>query len=287
MPEFIDAHGIAIVYDVHPAVDEPRGVVQLCHGYGEHAGRYERLIADFTAHGLIVYADDHRGHGRTGMRQHGGDSSQLGRLGPGGVPAAVDAIWQFTQIIRAENPALPLVLLGHSWGSFVAQMLLNRHPDAYDLVVLSGSVYRQLGSGNLGDLNERWNGPGATGMEWLSTDDEVVKAFIADPLCTVVPMGKTFGLYGQLQMLGKPRRKLRDAAGHDVPILLLVGRDDPVGGPRSVHRLAEAYRTRSGLTDVTTYVYPDVRHEIFNEVGQEKVRADLLAWLDARLPARV
>jgi alpha-beta hydrolase superfamily lysophospholipase len=287
MPEFIDAHGIAIVYDVYPATGEPRGVVQLCHGYGEHAGRYERLIADLTAHGLVVYADDHRGHGRTGMRQHGGDSSQLGRLGPGGVPAAVDAIWRFTEIIRAENPALPLVLLGHSWGSFVAQMLLNRHPDAYDLVVLSGSVYRQLGSGNLGDLNEQWNGPGATGMEWLSTDDEVVKAFIADPLCTVVPMGKTFGLYGQLQMLGKPRRKLREAAGHDVPILLLVGRDDPVGGPRSVHRLAEAYRTRSGLTDVTTYVYPDVRHEIFNEVGQEKVRADLLAWLDARLPARV
>ena len=50
--------------------------------------------------------------------------------------------------------------------------------------------------------------------------------------------------------------------------------------------LADAYRTRSGLTDVTTYVYPDMRHEIFNEVGQEKVRADLLAWLDARFPAR-
>ncbi len=80
---------------------------------------------------------------------------------------------------------------------------------------------------------------------------------------------------------------MKEAAGHDVPILLMVGRDDPVGGPRSVHRLADAYRTRSGLTDVTTYVYPDMRHEIFNEVGQEKVRADLLAWLDARFPSRV
>ena len=287
MPEFTDAHGIAIVYDIHPAGGEPRGVVQLCHGYGEHAGRYERLIADLTSHGLTVYADDHLGHGRTGMRQHGDDLSQLGKLGPGGVPAAVDALGRMTEIIRSENPGLPLVLLGHSWGSFMAQMLLNRHPDAYDLVVLSGTVYRQLGSGNLGDLNERWNAPGANGMEWLSADDEVVRAFIADPLCTVVPMGKSFGLYGQLQMLGKPRRRMREAAGHDVPILLMVGRDDPVGGPQSVHRLADAYRSRSGLSDVSTYVYPDARHEIFNEVGQEKVRADLLAWLDARLPARV
>ena len=286
MPEFTDAHGVAIIYDVHPAQGAPRGVVQLCHGYGEHAGRYVRLIADLTANGFTVYVDDHRGHGRTGLRQHGDDPSQLGKVGAGGVKAAVAAVWQFTEIIREENPELPLVLLGHSWGSFMAQMLLNQHPDAYDLVVLTGTVYRQLGSGNLGDLNERWNSEGASGMEWLASDDEVVRGFIDDPLCTTVPMGKTIGLFGQLQMMGKPRRKLREAAGHDIPILLMVGRDDPVGGPRSVHRLADAYRKRSELTDVTTYVYPDARHEIFNEVGQVQVRADLLAWLDARLPAR-
>ena len=74
--------------------------------------------------------------------------------------------------------------------------------------------------------------------------------------------------------------------GYDVPALLMVGGDDPVGGPRSVHRLADAYRRRSGLTDVTTLVYPDARHEIFNETVQAQVRADLLAWLDARYPER-
>src|SRR5215204_3347090 len=129
MPEFIDAHGIAVVYDVHPAQDAPRGVVQLCHGYGEHAGRYAALIAALNADGFSVYADDHRGHGRTGMRQHADDASRLGKLGRGGVPAAVEALARFTEIIRAENPDLPLVLLGHSWGSFMAQMILNRHPD--------------------------------------------------------------------------------------------------------------------------------------------------------------
>ena len=79
---------------------------------------------------------------------------------------------------------------------------------------------------------------------------------------------------------------MRADRGADLPVLLMVGRDDTVGGPRSVHRLADAYRTRSGLTDVTTLVYPGARHEIFNETMRAEVFADLLAWLDERFPAR-
>jgi alpha-beta hydrolase superfamily lysophospholipase len=281
MPEFTDAHGIAISYDVHPAATAPRGVVQLLHGVGEHAGRYSALIEALTAAGFTVYADDHRGHGRTGMKQHG-DPARLGRLGPGGVPAAINALWTFTELIRAENPGLPLVMLGHSWGSFMAQMLVNRHPEAYDALILSGTVYRQLGWGNLGDLNARWNGPGATGVEWLASDPRVGEAFLADPLTTATPMRELFGLHGQLRMMGRPSKSL----GRDIPVLLMVGRDDPVGGPRSVHKLADAYRKRSGIKDVTTLVYPDARHEIFNEVMQADVRADLLAWLDKHFPVR-
>ena len=286
MPQFTDVRGVPIVYDVYAAHGTPRAVVQLAHGYGEHAGRYARLIDALTERGFTVYADDHRGHGRTGMLQHGEDSARLGTLGHGGISAAVGAMWGVTDVIRREHDDLPLILLAHSWGSFMAQMLLNRHPEAYDLVILSGTVYRQLGSGNLGDLNKRWNAPGATGMEWLASDEEVVRGFLSDPLCTTVPMGKNFGLYRQLQMLGRPRKNLRAIAGRDIPILLLVGRDDPVGGPRSVHRLADAYRRRSGFTDVTTLVYPGIRHEVFNDVGQEQVRDDVLAWLDERLSRR-
>jgi len=282
MPEFIDAHGIAIVYDVHPATTTPRGVVQFVHGYGEHVGRYAPLFDALNAHGYTVYADDHRGHGRTGTRQHAGDAAKLGRLGPGSVRAAADAVARLSEIIRTENPTLPLVLVAHSWGSFMAQILVNRHPDWYDAVVLSGTVLRQLGSGNLGDLNKKWAGPGATGMEWLSRDPQVVQEFIDDPLCTSVPMGRNFGLLAQLRMMGLPSRKLR----REMPLLLMVGREDPVGGPVSVHKLAEAYRNRSKLTDVTVLVYPDDRHEIFNEPDQAEVRADLLAWLDERIPAR-
>lgn len=282
MPEFTDAHGVAIVYDVHPAQTETRAVVQLLHGVGEHAGRYPRLIEALTAEGYAVYADDHRGHGRTGMGHHGGDAAKLGKLGPGGLPATIAAIWQLTQLIRAENPGLPLVLLGHSWGSFMAQKLVNAHPDAYDALILSGSSLLWPGALNSGDLNAPWNGPGATGVEWLSSDPAVGAAFLADSLTTTTTLPKLFGPVDTLRLIGLPRKNL----GRDIPALLMVGRDDTVGGPRSVHRLADAYRTRSGFTDVTTLVYPGARHEIFNEVMQADVRGDVLAWLDARFPAR-
>lgn len=279
--EFTDAHGVVIVYDVHPAEGTARGVVQLLHGVGEHAGRYPALIGDLTRAGFVVYADDHRGHGRTGIRQHG-DPARLGRLGKGGLYAARDAIWQLTGIIRAENPDLPLVLLGHSWGSFLAQMLVNQHAEAWDAVVLSGSALRMPGSLNAAPLNARWEGQDATGYEWLSRDAAIGTAFDDDPLTTNVPLLKLFGPLEALKLYGRPRKNL----GRDIPMLLMVGRDDPVGGPRSVHRLADEYRSRSGLTDVTTFVYPDARHEIFNELQQQEVRADLLAWLRTRIPAR-
>lgn len=281
MPEFTDAYGIAIVYDVHPAPATPRAIVQLLHGVGEHAGRYAATIASLVADGYTVYADDHRGHGRTGMKQYG-DASKLGRLGPGGHRAAVAAVWQFTRLIRDENPGLPLVLLGHSWGSFLAQILVNEHPEAYDAVVLSGSALRMPGSLNAGDLNAPWKQKGGMGTEWLSSDLAVGQAFLDDPLTTTTPLARLFGPIEGARIFGRPRKNL----GRDIPVLLMVGRDDTVGGPRSVHKLADEYRTRSGLTDVTTLVYPGARHEIFNEVMQEHVRGDLLAWLDARFPLR-
>ncbi|GAA1142448.1 MULTISPECIES: alpha/beta fold hydrolase [Microbacterium] len=279
--EFTDAHGIAIVYDVHPAAGVARGVVQLLHGVGEHAGRYGALIAALTDAGFIVYADDHRGHGRTGIRQHDGPAG-LGHLGKGGIRATKEAIWQLTGIIREENPDLPLVLLGHSWGSFLAQMLVNDHPEAWDAVILSGSALRTPTSLNAAPLNARWAGEGATGLEWLSRDPAVWKEFDEDPLTTDVPLLKLFGPIEAAKLYGRPRKDL----GRDIPMLLLVGRDDPVGGPRSVHKLADEYRSRSGLTDVTTLVYPDARHEIFKELQQEEVRADVLAWLDAHIARR-
>ncbi|MET0784874.1 MAG: alpha/beta fold hydrolase [Leifsonia flava] len=274
---FTDRHGIRIHFDVYE-VQQPKGIVQLVHGVGEHAGRYVHVADALNAAGYTVYADDHRGHGRTGMEQHGGDVTKLGHLGPGGLRAAIAAVHQFTELIRDENAGVPIVLLGHSWGSLMAQIILNSSAVDYAAAILTGTGYRMPGSVNSGDLNRRHRNLGTTGMEWLSRDVDVQQAFLDDPLTTSVPIAKLFGLVDGVRLYGRPARDLPD-----IPLLIQVGSDDSVGGEKSALRLVDAYRRRSGLTDVTLIVYPEARHEIFNETNRVDVLADTTAWLDAHL----
>ncbi|MGO4533873.1 alpha/beta fold hydrolase [Leifsonia sp. 2MCAF36] len=282
---FDDEDGVRIHFDVYAPQatgTTPAAAVQLAHGVGEHAGRYRELCERLAAAGFLVYADDHLGHGRTGMEQWKGDASRLGRLGPGGLRAAVRDVHAFSTLIRDENPDLPLVFVGHSWGSLIGQLLLNRHSDEYDAMVLSGTAYRMLGSMNGGDLNKRHAKLGTTGAEWLSRDPAVAQAFVDDPLTTLTPLQKLFGTMDAARLIGRPARHL----AHDLPVLIQVGSDDPLGGPVSARKLEAALRSRSGLTDVTTIVYEGARHEVFNETNREEVFADLTTWLADRFPSR-
>lgn len=275
-----DAYGVVIHYRTW-AAEHPRAVVQLLHGVGEHSGRYEHVARALVAAGYTVYADDHRGHGLTGREQHAGDASQQGRLGPGGLRATELAVHRLTGVIAAEAGGLPIVLLGHSWGSFLAQKVVNRHARDYAGLVLSGSALRLPGWLNGGDLNKKWRGSGAHGLEWLSRDPAVWHAFRADPLTFEETLQERFGLLDTLRLAGVPARRLE----RNLPTLLIVGAEDPVGGPRAVRALAALYRRRSGLTDVTVREYAQARHELFNELNRDEVFTELIAWLDARFPA--
>lgn len=272
-----DAHGVTIHYRwwPHPA---PRAVVQIAHGVGEHSGRYVELAEALHSAGYSVAADDHRGHGRTGLEQHGGDASRLGLLGPGGLRATEEAISQLTRVLADENPGIPIVLLGHSWGSLMAQRIVNRRSADYAALVLSGTAYRLPGWMNAGDLAARHRLPGGLGLEWLSRDEEVWQRFHDDPLTFTTPLAKRIGLRDTLRLVGRPARDLP----HRLPLLLVVGADDSLGGERSVRALAQAYRRRSKLDDVTVRVYPEARHELFQELNRADVTAGLVAWLDER-----
>ncbi|MDM4763942.1 alpha/beta hydrolase [Galbitalea sp. SE-J8] len=286
---YTDALGVPITYYVWPARTDaaPRGVVQIAHGVGEHARRYDHVAEALAEAGFTVYADDHRGHGATGLAQWDGDHAKLGRLGVGGLRATIAAVRQFTSIIRTDAAGLPLAFLGQSWGTLMGQKILDANPGEWDAVVFAGSAYRMPGWMNAGDLNARHRHLGTTGAEWLSRDPAVARAFSDDPLTTLTPIATLFGIADTLRLVGRPPRRLAGVPERfDPPMLLVVGSDDPLGGERSIRRLAAAY-TAAGLTDVTAIVYPDARHEVFNELSREETIADTIGWLDAHLPGAV
>ena len=274
---FTDAHGVVVHYYVW-APGKPKAVVQLAHGVGEHALRYELLAQALVAAGYAVYADDHRGHGQTGVEYWKGDLSQIGKLGVGGLRATQQNLLDLTRIAQEENPGLPFVMLGHSWGSLMVQNLLNAGPHPWSAVVLTGTAFRTPFDMNGGDLNARHKHLGDTGAEWLSRDPAVARAFVDDPLTTDAKVLQLFGVADGLRLFGRPKR-----VQPPVPLLIMVGDDDPLGGEASAKKLADAYLRRGGLTDVELIVYAGARHEVFNETNQAEVRADLIAWLDDRL----
>ena len=274
---FVDDHGVTIHYYVW-APGRPKAVVQLAHGVGEHALRYELLAQELVNAGYAVYADDHRGHGMTGVEMTDGDSSKMGKLGPGGLRATIQNLRDLTTIIRTDFPDLPLVFLGHSWGSLMGQILLNSNAPDYEAAVLTGTTYRMPGYMNSGDLNAKHAHLGDTGAEWLSRDPEVARVFRADPLTFDAKIITLFGVRDALRLVGRPTR-----LGRDIPMLVMVGDDDSVGGERGAVKLVEEYGSRGGLTDIELVVYEDARHEVFNELNQADVRRDLVEWLDSRL----
>lgn len=280
-----DGHRIATyAWDTGQAA--PRGVVQIAHGLAEHAMRYDRLAQALVAAGYVVYAADHRGHGRS--------------IAPGGVPgdfgaagfqALIADMAAFGRSLRARHPGLPLYLVAHSMGSFAAQSLLIDHPDLYDGVVLSGTTALDVLAAELASPPA----PGApaglaafnapfehrTGYEWLSRDAAEVDKYVADPLCGFdLPAETMPQLFGDASRVadGAALRRIRV----DLPVLLLSGDADPIaGGGALVQTVGQRYRD-AGLRDVTVRLYPQARHEIFNETNRDDVTAELIGWLGRR-----
>ena len=276
---YTDAQGIDITFYEWP-VAKPKGCVQLVHGLGEHARRYDHLAAALNRAGFSVYADDHRGHGATGLRMTAeGTTKKQGNLGKGGMSAVFEGVRQLSHIIVGENPEEPLVLLGHSWGSMIAQRIFNKYSDEYDGLVLSGSSILIPGVTPSSGFNKKWaKTPNSSGYEWLSRDEEVGREFLADPKNFPETAIQVFGITNAAKLMGIPSKQIDS----HVPILLMAGSDDPLGGEKGNKRLLDAYR-KAGVHDVELVVYHDARHEIFNEINKDEVIADLVAWLDDRL----
>jgi alpha-beta hydrolase superfamily lysophospholipase len=265
--------GVRIVYDVWTPDTEPRGVVVLSHGYAEHAGRYHHVAQRFGEAGLIVYALDHRGHGRSGgKRVYLRDMSEF-----------VGDFHSLVRIAAAAHPALKRIVLGHSMGGGIVFTYGVEYPDEYSAMVLSGpAVYAQDGLSPVLVVVAKVLGKIAPGVpvekldaDAVSRDPEVVAAYKSDPLVYQgkLPAGIARALIGVGETM--PQRASVLAA----PLLVVHGEKDrliPVAGSQV---LVEHVPTE----DVHLKVYPGLFHEVFNEPEKAVVLDDVTAWIEAHL----
>jgi alpha-beta hydrolase superfamily lysophospholipase len=295
--------GTSIAFYRWPVPPEPvRAAVQIVHGIGEYAARYDRFAQALLAAGYAVFASDHRGHGHTVQRPE-----DLGHLGDSGAfERVLEDVYAVNQHIAALLPDVPRVVFGHSFGSFVTQRYVSKYGNSIAAAVLSGTdwgnsvAYLGLGVAKLerlrlgaskpsallqrlifGEYNRAFR-PTNSPSAWLTRDEAEVQKYDDDPLCGFALTTQTWSeLLAGLISIDK-KSVLNQIPPH-LPIYLLAGDRDPVGrsgrGPRA---LAQAY-AKAGLTHVTLKLYPEGRHESLNEINRDEVTADVIRWLDANV----
>lgn len=281
-----------------------RGVIQIAHGMAEHAARYERFASVLVDAGFAVYADDHRGHGKTA-----GSLDNVGYFADGdGWQAVVDDLAMITDVMEKEYPGVPVFFFGHSMGSMLGRTYLMQHGKRLTGAILSGTAgdpgllgkvgifvakreSRKKGRRtpselmaklSFGKFNNAFK-PARTEFDWLSRDEAEVDKYVADPYC-----GFVFSAGGWHDMLAglPPQFKPEGVARipKNLPIYFFAGEKDPVGdngkGVREVYNLYK----KAGIEDVSIKLYKDGRHEMLNETNREEVFKDVIDWLNAHMP---
>lgn len=269
--------GVRIVYDIWTpdtsTFATPRAVVVLAHGYAEHARRYDHVAARFAEAGLVTYALDHRGHGRSGGK----------RVYLRDITEYTGDFHTLVGIARNDHPGVKLIVLGHSMGGGIVFSYGVEHPDEYDAMVLSGpAVDAQESVSPLKLAMAKVLGRIAPGLpvenlpaDAVSRDPQVVSAYENDPL---VHHGKLPAGIGRA-LIGVGETMPQRAAALTAPLLVVHGDHDkliPVGGSR---KLVDCV----GSADVHLKVYPGLYHEVFNEPEKALVLDDVTSWIESKL----
>lgn len=276
------------------------GVLQIAHGVAEHIARYDHFARFLNEQGVAVVGNDHLGHGKS--------------IAPGATPiyfgdgntwdTVVDDLYTLHLRIKDKFPGVPLFLMGHSMGSFLARTYLIRYPGTVQAAIImgtgwqpeimltggltmAGTIARRSGESATSDVvtnlafgsyNKAF-APNRTPVDWLSVDTDNVDRYIADPLCG---LPATVGLFRQM-LTGIRFNQRPDnlrKMDKDMPILFISGEQDPVGGMmKGVIRSRDAFLA-AGMKNVTLLSYAGLRHEILNEKAQQQtVYSDIWSWL--------
>lgn len=259
-------------------VSKPLGMVQICHGMVEHALRYDEFARFLNRNGFLVFADDHRGHGKTDEKNLGYSDGDMF------FDTLTDEV-SLSDKYKQLYPDLPLVLLGHSYGSFVTQAYLQRYADRLSGVVLMGSAKMSGPSVTLGHMVAKRGKPQAAAETikrltfdkynkklgckcFVSTIDAEAERYMNDPFCSFVCSNAFYeSFFRGLKTLYKKSslKKLRV----DLPMLIVSGASDPVGSyGRSTKKLYSMYKRR-GVRQIELKLFEDCLHEPLNDVAKQ------------------
>jgi len=283
-----------------------KAAVQIAHGMAEHAARYERFAKVLVKAGYAVYANDHRGHGKTA-----GALENVGYFADEkGWDKVVDDMLVLTKLIRKENPKVPIFLFGHSMGSFLSRHYAMLHGNEIKGLILSGTggdpgllgkiglfvAKREaakkgrktrsplLDKLSFGAFNKAFK-PNRTNFDWLSRDNAEVDKYVADPYCgDVFTAGFFCDMLEGLAFINNAGNIAR--IPRELPIYLFSGSLDPVGA--NTKGVLKAYNAlvKAGIRDVTYRFYQDARHETLNETNRDEVFQDVIDWLNSHRPKK-
>lgn len=295
--QFKTSDGRHISFCVWDKVENPKAVLQIVHGMAEHILRYEDFANFMNSNGYIVMGDDHRAHGET-------DKNNLGQAVGGGdlFENTVKDERGLTNLCKSRWK-LPVIVLGHSYGSFLMQRYLTLGTEEIAGVILSGSAFMKGMLVNLGYKmafskckKEKGNEPGATFAKmtfskydkkfpegknsWLTRDVQIVGKYNVDPLCGFVCSNEFYKfMFGGFKTIAENKGEKIDK---NIKMLIASGSLDPVGGySKLVIALKEHYESMGIKPQL--HLYENARHEILNETNREEVYKDILTFADSCL----
>ena len=278
---------------------EVKAIVQFVHGIAEYVERYDDFANFLNSKGILVVAEDHMGHGKSIC-----EATPIGCFA-GGWHTAVKDTYRLLKKTMEEFPGVPYILFGHSMGSFMARTILARHPESGIAgAIICGSAWMPgavIGAGKaVATLVCKKNGEQKpsqllqnimfggynkkiehvrTDCDWLTRDNKIVDAYVADPLCGFIPSaGLVRAMMDGLQYIQDGKNL--DAMKKDLPVYFIAGGDDPVGGYGAGVRQAAEEFTKHGMEQVDVKIYPLCRHEIHNEINKQEVYDDVVSWIE-------
>ncbi|MEL7538901.1 MAG: alpha/beta hydrolase [Pseudomonadota bacterium] len=305
--ETINVHGAdghLIPARLWRTTEPARGAVQILHGLGEHCDRYSGLAEKLNQAGLHVIAHDHRGHGEAiAVGTQGFFAERLGWQ------KVIDDVFAVRRHLDEAVGPLPVALLGHSMGSYIAQATMLRDATPWIGLALSGSNFaprwllyvarwvaklerwrkgqrspsKLMTKLSFGSYNKPFE-PARTEFDWLSRDPNEVDRYINDPWCGFDSTGSLWvDLLGGLIGISSIKA-LRGLPGK-MPVYIFGGAEDPISAGNRLEVLTQSLDA-AGVENVVLTTYPGARHEVFNETNRAEVTTDFIRWLENLEPLR-